>query len=67
MLPSAVFGLLVIYCLKDVSFTTGSHGLPELLGIAAVASLHLWKRQFLLSMAGGTLCYMVMVQMGIFS
>lgn len=67
VLPSAVFGLLVIYCLKDVSFTTGSYGLPELLGIAAVVSLHPWKHQFLLSMAGGTLCYMVLVQMGIFS
>jgi branched-subunit amino acid transport protein AzlD len=50
-----------------VSFTTGTHGLPELTGIAVVVLLHLWKRQFLLSMAGGTLWYMVMVQMGIFS
>ena len=67
VLPSAVFGLLVIYCLKDVSFTTGTHGLPELTGIAVVVLLHLWKRQFLLSMAGGTLWYMVMVQMGAFT
>ncbi len=62
VLPSAVFGLLVIYCLKNVSIFTGSHGIPELLAIALVAVLHLWKRQMLLSIAGGTLCYMILVQ-----
>ncbi len=61
-LPSAVFGLLVVYCLKGVSLFSGSHGIPELLSIAAVAGLHLWKRQMLLSIAGGTLCYMLLVQ-----
>lgn len=63
VLPSAVFGLLVVYCLKDVSLFTGSHGIPELLSIAAVAGLHIWKRQMLLSIAGGTLCYMLLVQL----
>ena len=63
VLPSAVFGLLVVYCLKDVSLFSGSHGVPEAIAIAAVAALHLWKRQMLLSIAGGTLCYMVLVQM----
>ena len=53
-LPSAVFGLLVIYCLKNVNLMQGSHGIPELLSLAAVAALHLWKRQMLLSIAGGT-------------
>ena len=62
VLPSAVFGLLVIYCLKNVSIFTGSHGFPELLSIALVAALHLWKRQMLLSIAGGTICYMLLVQ-----
>ena len=62
VLPSAVFGLLVIYCLKDVSLFTGSHGLPELIAIALVIALHLWKRQMLLSIAGGTICYMLLVQ-----
>ena len=62
VLPSAVFGLLVIYCLKNVSIFTGGHGIPELLAIALVAVLHLWKRQMLLSIAGGTLCYMILVQ-----
>ena len=62
VLPSAVFGLLVIYSLKDVSILTGSHGIPELLAITLVILLHLWKRQMLLSIAGGTLFYMALVQ-----
>lgn len=61
-LPSAVFGLLVIYCLKNVELFQGSHGIPELLSLAAVTALHLWKRQMLLSIAGGTVLYMVLVQ-----
>lgn len=63
VLPSAVFGLLVIYCLKDVSVLTGSHGIPELISILFVIMLHLWKRQMLLSIAGGTFCYMLLVQL----
>lgn len=62
VLPSAVFGLLVVYCLKDVSLFSGSHAVPELLSIVVVFGLHLWKRQMLLSIAGGTLCYMLLVQ-----
>lgn len=63
VLPAAVFGLLVVYCLKDVSVFTGSHGLPELISIALVVALHCWKRQMLLSIAGGTVCYMLLVQL----
>lgn len=63
VLPPAVFGLLVVYCLRNVSPFAGSHGIPELLAIAAVVGLHLWKRQMLLSIAGGTLCYMLLVQL----
>lgn len=63
VLPAAVFGMLVVYCLKNVSFLTGSHGLPELIAIAVVVTLHSWKRQMLLSIAGGTVCYMLLVQM----
>jgi branched-subunit amino acid transport protein AzlD len=63
VLPAAVFGLLVIYCLKNVSIFSGSHGIPELIAIAVVIGLHLWKRQMLISIAGGTVCYMLLVQM----
>ena len=62
-LPAAIFGMLVVYCLRNVDFLSGSRGLPELLAIAATAGLHLWKRQMLLSIAGGTVIYMLLVQM----
>ena len=61
-LPPAMFGMLVVYCLKNVSLLTGSHGLPELIAVAVVVLLHLWKRQMLLSIAAGTVCYMLLVQ-----
>lgn len=60
-LPSAVFGMLIIYCLRNVNFLQGNHGLPELIAIAATAAIHLWKRQMLLSIAGGTVCYMLLI------
>jgi branched-subunit amino acid transport protein AzlD len=60
-LPSAVFGMLVVYCLKDVSFVSGTHGIPELIAIAVIVVLHKWKRQMLLSIAGGTACYMLLL------
>ena len=63
VLPPAVFGMLVIYCLKNVNIFTGSHAIPEMLSIALVVALHLWKRQMLLSIAGGTVCYMLLVQL----
>ena len=62
-LPAAVFGLLIVYCLKGVNPLLWSHGLPELIGLGIVAALHLWKRQMLLSIAGGTVCYMLPVQL----
>lgn len=62
VLPAAVFGMLIIYCLKNVSVFSGNHALPELISIAAVIALHLWKRQMLLSIAGGTVLYMLLVQ-----
>ena len=62
VLPIAMFGMLVIYCLKNVSIFTGSHAVPEMMAIALVAGLHLWKRQMLLSIAGGTIFYMLLVQ-----
>lgn len=62
VLAPAVFSLLIVYCLKDVSWLEGSYGIPEILGIAVTAVLHLWKRQMLLSIAGGTAFYMLLVQ-----
>lgn len=63
MLPSAALGLLVVYSLKDVSVLGGTHGLPELASIAVTVALHVWKRQMLLSIAGGTILYMLLVQL----
>jgi branched-subunit amino acid transport protein AzlD len=60
-LPSAVFGMLIIYCLKDVDFTSGYHGILELIAIAVTVLLHKWKRQMLISIAGGTACYMLLL------
>ena len=61
-LPAAMMGLLVVYCFKNVSWLSGSHGAPELLATAAVVGLHLWKKNVLLSIAGGTALYMVLLQ-----
>lgn len=61
VLPAAVMGLLVIFCLKDAVFTAW-HGLPEILAILAVVLLHRWKKNIFLSIAGGTILYMVLVQ-----
>jgi len=61
-LPGAVFGMLVVYCLKDVKLLSGSHGLPELIAILLVTALHLWKRNMLLSIGAGTVSYMLLVQ-----
>ena len=63
-LPSAVFGMLVIYCLKNVSIFHGSHGIPELISILVTGGLHIWKRQMLISIAGGTICYMLLIHWG---
>ena len=61
-LPSAIMAVLVIYCLKNVSLIAAPHGIPELLAIAAVVGLHLWKKNTLLSIFGGTAIYMILVQ-----
>ena len=62
VLPPAMMGLLTVYCFKNVSWLSGTHGAPELLASAAVVGLHLWKRNVLFSIAGGTALYMVLVQ-----
>lgn len=61
VLPYAVIGLLVIYCLKDVP-GSGTYGIPEFLAIAFIVLLHRWKKNILLSIGGGTVFYMLLVQ-----
>ena len=63
VLPFAIMGMLVVYCMKDVSFLSAPFGIPELLGCVAVAVLHLWKRNTLLSIGVGTVFYMILVQL----
>lgn len=62
VLPYAIMGMLVVYCLKDVSLAHAPFGIPELLGCLIVAGLHIWRRNTLLSIAAGTVSYMLMVQ-----
>lgn len=62
VLPYAMTGLLVVYSLKDVHLTSGSHGLPEAIAMVAIIALHLWRKNMLLSIAGGTIVYMILVQ-----
>lgn len=61
-LPPAIFGMLVVYCLRNVSVLSGSHGLPELIAILIITGVHVWKRNMLLSIASGTISYMLLVQ-----
>lgn len=63
VLPYAIMGMLVVYCLKDVHLTAYPYGLPEFIGCAVVAALHVWKRNSLLSIGVGTVVYMILVQL----
>ena len=63
VLPYAIMGMLVVYCLKNVSLFSGSHGIPEAISVALVVLLHKWKHNTLFSIAAGTVCYMLLVQM----
>ncbi len=62
VLPYTIISMLVVYCLKDVSFTKASHGLPEIISIAVIIILHLWKNNTFLSIGAGTVIYMLLVQ-----
>ena len=62
VLPCAVMGLLVVYCLKDVQPAAAPYGLPELISLACVVAVHLWKRNMVLSLIAGTVLHMVLVQ-----
>ena len=62
VLPYAIMGMLVIYCLRGVNFGNISNWIPQLIAVAVVALLHIWKRNTLLSIIAGTALYMVLVQ-----
>ena len=63
VLPCAVMGMLLVYCLRSVSLPTWPHGLPEAIAIALVAGSYIWKRNTLLSILGGTVTYMLLIQL----
>ncbi len=63
VLPYAIMGMLVVYCLKGVSVTQISSVIPAVLGVGITAGLHLWKRNTLISIIGGTVAYMLLVQL----
>lgn len=62
-IPGAIFSMLIVYCLKNVNVTSYSYGQPELIAIIVTVLLHKWKKQMLVSIAGGTICYMLLVQL----
>lgn len=62
VLPPALIGMLVIYCLKDVNVTAAPFGLPELIAAVGVVVLQCWKRNSLISILFGTVIYMVLIQ-----
>jgi len=62
VLPAAVIGLLVIFCLKGISLLQAPYGIPELISVVCVVLLHLWKRNSLLSIGVGTVMYMILIQ-----
>lgn len=63
VLPPAIIGMLVIFCLKDVSVLSTPHGIPELIAIAAVVGTHIWKRNAVISILAGTVIYMVLIRL----
>ncbi len=65
VLPYAIMGMLIVYCLRDVSLFEAPHGAPEFASCAVVVLLHLWRRSTLFSILCGTVCYMLLIQ-GVF-
>ncbi|MCR5595561.1 MAG: AzlD domain-containing protein [Lachnospiraceae bacterium] len=63
VLPSAIIGMLVVYCLKDTNIMIHPFGLPELIAVICVVTLQVFKRNSLISILGGTVIYMLLVQM----
>ena len=62
-LPRAVMAMLVIYCLKDVSYSQAADWIPALVGVAVTAAVHVWKKQMILSISAGTIIYMVLLRL----
>lgn len=62
-LPPAVMGMLIVYCLRNISVLESPFGIPELIAVVSVAVLHLWRKNNLLSILGGTVLYMVLIQL----
>ena len=62
VLPYAIMGMLLVYCLKATPILTAPHGLPELIAVSIIVLLHVWKRNSLLSILSGTITYIVLVQ-----
>ena len=62
VIPGAIFGLLVVYALRNTDILTGSHGLPEVIAIDIIIPVHVWRRNMLISIASGTISYMLLVQ-----
>ena len=63
VLPYAIMAMLVVYCLRSTDFTGPGHGIAETVSVLLVVLLHKWKHNTLLSILGGTLCYMLFVQL----
>lgn len=62
VLPAAIMAMLVVYCLRNSDFVGNYHGIPEIISVLVVVGLHKWKHNTLLSILGGTICYMVLIQ-----
>ena len=62
VLPYAMMGLLVVYCLRNTAVLSFPYGIPELIAVSAVVGLHCWKRNNLISILGGTALYMLLIQ-----
>ena len=62
VLPYSIMAMLVVYCLKGISFAKAPFGLPEMISVILVAVLHVWRRNTLFSIICGTICYMLLIQ-----
>ncbi|WP_076459713.1 branched-chain amino acid transporter permease [Limosilactobacillus caccae] len=60
-LPAAIMGMLVIYCYRNIDFISSPHGLPEIIAGLFTVGIHVWRRSMFLSLIGGTICYILLV------